>query len=138
VNFINEAVRFRGTEDPYILLGDLNVDLDRPSNSRADEILSMTVLLALEDVGDHYFHPRGRWTWSVPRNGRYVRSKTDYILAQEISDFTRWAIKIPRVHTDHRAIIAEMKLDRFYMHRRYTSCRRHLPVFSFTTTFIAK
>jgi hypothetical protein len=46
------------------------------------------------------------------REGHYVRSKTDYILAQELSDFRRWAIKIPRVNTDHRAIIAEMKLGR--------------------------
>jgi hypothetical protein len=44
-------------------------------------------------------------------------------LAQELSDFKRWAIKFPRVHTDHRAIIAEMTTDRFYIHKRYTTCR---------------
>jgi hypothetical protein len=50
-------------------------------------------------------------------------------LAQELSDFKRWAIKSPRVHTDHRAIIAEMTTDRFYIHKRYTTCRRQLPDF---------
>jgi hypothetical protein len=129
VNYVDEAVRYRGTEDPYILLGDLNVDLDRPSDTRGDNILSMIVLLGLEDVGDYYSHPRGRWTWSMKREGHYVRSKTDYILAQELSDFRRWAIKIPRVNTDHRAIIAEMKLGRLYIHRQYTTCRRRLPDF---------
>ena len=131
LHFVNEAVQYRGTNDPYILLGDLNVDLDRPKDFRGDEILSQVILMALEDVGDHYAHPRGRWTWSQYRTGRYIRSKTCYILAQELADFKRWAIKIPRIDTDHRAIIAEMHLDRFYMHRRYTCCRRHLPDFPF-------
>jgi hypothetical protein len=82
----------------------------------------LTVLLALQDVGDHYAHPRGRWTWSMKYNRRYRQSKTDYILAQELSDFKRWAIKFPRVHTGHCAIIAEMTTDRFYIHKRYTTC----------------
>jgi hypothetical protein len=59
VNYINEAIQYHGTTDPYILLGDLNVDLDHPHDSRADEILSLMVLLALQDVGDHYAHPQG-------------------------------------------------------------------------------
>jgi hypothetical protein len=41
----------------------------------------------------------------------------DYILVQEVYDFKRWAIKIPRVDTDHHAIIAEMKTDHFYLHQ---------------------
>jgi hypothetical protein len=61
VNFINEAVQYRGTKDPYILLGDLNVDVDHPKDIRDDNILSMmfcldwmisaTILLTLKDVG---------------------------------------------------------------------------------------
>ena len=50
-------------------------------------------------------------------------------MAQELPDFKCWAIKIPRVHTDHRAIIAEMTTDRWYIHKRYTTCRRQLPAF---------
>ena len=129
VSFVNEAVRYRGTDDPYIMLGDLNADLDRPRDIRDDEISSQMVLLALEDVGDHFTHPRGRWTWSQRRNGGYIRSKTCYVLAQEFGDFKRWAIKIPRLNTDHRAIIAEIRLGKFYIHRRYTCCRRNLPPF---------
>ncbi len=59
LNHINEAIQYSSMTDPYILLGDLNVDLDHPYDSCADEILSLTVLLALQDVGDHYAHPRG-------------------------------------------------------------------------------
>ena len=44
------------------------------------------------------------------REGCYICSKTDYIMAQEILDFKRWAIKIPRFNMDHRAIIAEIRL----------------------------
>ena len=28
IQYINEALQYHGTKDPYILLGDLNVDLD--------------------------------------------------------------------------------------------------------------
>jgi exonuclease III len=131
IRYINEAVQYRGTKDSYILLGDFNVDLDRPRDVRDDEIVSQVVLLALEDVGDYFSHPRGRWTWSQKRNERYYRSRTDYIMAQEIGDFQRWAIKIPRIHTDHRAIIAELRLGTFHAHRSYTSCRRSLPPFPY-------
>jgi hypothetical protein len=68
-------------------LGDLNVDFDRLDDARADVIAAQMVLLALNDVGDHFTHPRGQWTWSQVREGRYICSKTDYIMAQEILDF---------------------------------------------------
>ena len=60
MNFVNEAIQFRGTDDPYILLGDLNADLDQPQDICDDEISSQMVLLALEDVGDHFTHPCGQ------------------------------------------------------------------------------
>jgi hypothetical protein len=47
VNYIDETIWYHGTEDHYILLGDLNVKLDNPSDIHADDILSMVVLLAL-------------------------------------------------------------------------------------------
>ncbi len=72
VNYINnEAVRYCGMTDPYILHGHLTVDLDHTNDNRADKILSLVVSLALEDVGDHFAHPQGRWTWSMKYNGRY-------------------------------------------------------------------
>jgi len=111
-------------------LGDLNVDLDRLKNSRADTIAAQIVIMALEDIGDYFPHPRGRWTWSQGRHdGNYLRSKTCYIMAQEITDFKRWAIKIPRYDTDHRAILAEMHLSKAYIHRSYVCSRRSLPPF---------
>jgi hypothetical protein len=51
----------------HILLGDLNVDLDHPKDIRDDNIISMMVLLGLDDIGDHFAHPPGRWTWSMRR-----------------------------------------------------------------------
>jgi hypothetical protein len=105
--------------------------LDHPKDIRDDNILSMMVLLGLDNIGDHFAHPQGRWTWSMRRENNYRWSKMDYILVQELYDFKRWAIKIPQVDTDHRAIIAEMKTDHFYLHRRYTTCQQQLPNFPF-------
>jgi hypothetical protein len=105
--------------------------LDHPKDIRDDNILSMMVLLGLDNIGDHFAHPQGRWTWSMRRENNYRWSKMDYILVQELYDFKHWAIKIPQVDTDHRAIIAEMKTDHFYLHQRYTTCQQQLPNFPF-------
>ena len=35
IQYINEAVQYHGTTNPYILLGDLNVDLDNNHDARA-------------------------------------------------------------------------------------------------------
>jgi hypothetical protein len=116
VNFINEAVQYCSTKDPYILLGSLNADLDHPKDICNDNITTMVLLLGLDDIGDQFAHPSGWWTWSMQHESNYKWSKTDYILAQELYDFKCWAIKIPQINTNHHAIIAEMKKDCFYIH----------------------
>jgi hypothetical protein len=50
-------VQYCSTKDSYILLGDLNVDLDHPKGICNNSILSMVVLLGLGDIGDHFAHP---------------------------------------------------------------------------------
>jgi hypothetical protein len=119
VNYLIEAVRYRGSRDPYILFGDLNIDLDRLEDIRADTIAAQLILFGLIDVGNHFKHPRGRWTWSQQCGEHYICSRTDYVMAQEISDFKRWVIKTPCFHTDHRAIVTEICLGKLYIHRDY-------------------
>ena len=88
IQFINEAVQYHGTTNPYILLGNLNINLDNNHDARADDIISQIVLLALDDVGNHFPHPCGHWTWSQCHNNCYYRSQMDYILAQDTHAFS--------------------------------------------------
>ena len=113
--------------DPLILMGDLNCNPVSPSNSYGDDISTALSLLGLTDVADHFTHPRGRWTWSQWRSGRYIRSTTDFVYAQLPLDFSRWVIKIPRYNSDHRAIVTELGLSRFARsaHRRYLAQRKY-------------
>ena len=80
------------------------------------------------DVSDYFPHTRGRWTWSQMRMGRYVRSVTDCILAENPEHFRRWTIKDPRYFSDHRALIAEITLTSVASHRHYLRRRRRFPV----------
>jgi exonuclease III len=88
MNFLTEAIQYRGSCYPYILLGDLNVDLNGLEDICTDTIAAHLALYDFQDVGDHFKHPRGRWTWSQQcQIGHYLQSRTDYVMAQNVSDF---------------------------------------------------
>jgi len=128
LNWLEQATE-DGT-DPVILFGDLNCNLDFPQGGRGHDISSAMSLMNLSDVAKHFPHPRGRWTWSQWRQGRYIRSTTDYILAERPLEFRRWAIKIPRYNSDHRAIVAELTVCSRREHRRYSQQREYPISFS--------
>jgi hypothetical protein len=112
-----------------IFLGDINVDLQALDlDDRAEDIVTALELLGLKDVSSGFRHPKGRWTWSQRRQDRILRSTTDWILAEHPSNFTRWALKIPRgYHSDHRLLLAELSLAPAESHRKYIRSRRHFP-----------
>ena len=125
LSFFHEAVR--STNHNLILLGDINVDLQQIEDDRLEDIATALTLVGLQDVGNHFPHPRGRWTWSQWRQDHYIHSVTDCILAESPNDFSRWAIKIPRYDSDHRAIIAELQLSHTRLHSCYIrQCRGNI------------
>ena len=73
---------------------DLNVELWKTGSRVRDEDITAAVETAgLEDMVGHYFFPRRqvwcryRGTWSMRRQGRVVRSRTDYILGSDCRIF---------------------------------------------------
>jgi hypothetical protein len=50
MNFMTEAIRYRGSPYPFILLWDLNVNLNRLENIRADTIAAYLALYGFQDV----------------------------------------------------------------------------------------
>jgi hypothetical protein len=118
----------RDVTNHLIVFGDLNCNLACPHGSRGHDISFALSLLNLSNVAHHFPHPRGQWTWSQWREGRYIRSTTDYVLAQQPLEFTRWAIKTPRYNSDHRAIVVELTVNSRRQHLRYANSRRQFPI----------
>ena len=90
IQYINDAVQHCSTTDPlhscfWVIF---NVNLDNNHDAHEDDIISQMGLLALDDIGDHFPHPCGCWTWSQCRNDHYCCGRVDYILAQDTHEFS--------------------------------------------------
>lgn len=114
---------------PLLFLGDINVDLAQSDlDDRGEDIATALALLGLFDVSMAFQHPKGRWTWSQWREGCLLRSTTDWILAEQLEDIVKWALKCPRgYHSDHRLLLVELSLAPMETHRRYLHSRRQFP-----------
>ena len=60
----------------------------------------------VEDMTAHFLPRKRRWgrerrTWSMVREGKVVRSRTDYLLGTNISLFRNVSVRDPRHNTDH-------------------------------------
>ncbi|EJK60561.1 hypothetical protein THAOC_19061 [Thalassiosira oceanica] len=108
------AARPKGFE--FILLGDLNIKLDAPRNTREEIIAEQCDAWGLACMTRSFACARnrgmyGRWTWRHHRMGRWVSSKPDYFLA---SPRVRKRLRVarprefPHHDTDHRAIVAKI------------------------------
>ena len=99
-----------------ILLGDLNINLESPRDERDEEIAEQVDSYDLSDMG-RQFSPRrrrlakGRWTWRMKRDGRWISSQPDYLLARmgDRRRFKRVVLRDPRYsNSDHRATVATL------------------------------
>jgi hypothetical protein len=96
-----------------ILVGDLNVKLRAPRTEREETIAEQVDAMDLVDMSRHFCHRsgkrlRGRWTWRMRREGRWISSQCDYFLGRETDRrrFWRVSVRMPRYHSDHRALVA--------------------------------
>ena len=95
----------RGTA--LIVTGDLNTTLSDPENDgRGTEIVAVVTEAGLEEMAAHLLPRQRRWgrerqTWSMVREGKVVRSRTDYILGTDRSLFWNVSVWYPRHNTDH-------------------------------------
>ena len=109
------AEKPRGAD--FIVAGDLNVELGKTGNMGRDkEIMAAVAPEGLEDMAWHHFLPR-RWawcqdrrTWSMRRQGRVVRSQTDYILGSDRQIFHNVAVQEPRHNFDHFMFVGSLRV----------------------------
>ena len=90
----------RGAE--LIFLGELNVDLERTGGQRIDKEVAVAVVTMGHMYISTQFLPRRRawngyqWTWAVVKQGREMRSRTDYILGSDRQIFQNVAVQEPQ------------------------------------------
>ena len=83
------ALKERPQGTALIVAGDINTNLSDTENSgRGTEIAAALTEAGLEDMEAHFLPRKHRWgrerrTWSMVREGKVVRSRTDYILGTD-------------------------------------------------------
>jgi len=134
LNYVVEALESLPRGIPKVLLGDLNVDLEHPDTGgeRSTEIATelessgFINMLGKFSQGSRY---RERHTWSQKRNGRWIRSRCDYILATDMSAFRRVQVKDPCLYvTDHFMVRAQLQLSGTHHHQTIDKARKKFPL----------
>ena len=86
----------RGTA--LLVAGDFNTNLgDTTSNGRGAEIVASLTEAGVEDMTAHFLPRKQPWgrerrIWSMVREGRVIRSRTDYLLGTDRSLFRNVAV----------------------------------------------
>jgi endonuclease/exonuclease/phosphatase family metal-dependent hydrolase len=116
---VNKAWRECPAGAHPILVGDLNVNLRAPRTEREETIAEQVDAMDLVDMSRHFRQRsgkrlRGRWTWRMRREGRWISSQCDYFLGRETDRrrFRRVSVRMPRYHSDHRALVAVIYAER--------------------------
>ena len=94
-----------------VVVGHLNTDLEESENNRrGTEIAAAMTAAGVEDMTAHFIPRRRRWgrerrTWSMVREGRVVRSRTEYLLGTDRSLFRIVSVREPRHNTDRFMVV---------------------------------
>ena len=115
--------KLRGTA--LLVAGDLNTDLGDTENERSgSEIAAAMTESGVEDMTAHFLPRKRKWgrelrTWSMVREGKVVRSRTDYLLGTDKSLFRNVSVRDPRHNTDHFMVVGCLRSVPERDHARY-------------------
>ena len=116
------------------MAGDLNTDLeDAECDMRGTEIAAVMTSAGVEDMMAHFLPSKCRWgrerrTWSMVREGKVVRSRTDYLLGTDRSLFRNVSVWDPRHNTDHFMVVGCLRSTPEREHTQYIIGRRKIPL----------
>ena len=87
----------------------------------------------VEDMTAHFLPSKCRWgrerrTWSMVREGKVVRSRTEYPLGTDRSHFRNVSVRDPRHNTDHFMVVVCLCSAPEQEHTRYIMGRRKMPL----------
>jgi hypothetical protein len=121
-----------------IVLGDLNINLGYPRDEREEIIVDLLDEINLIDSSRRFVlrtprrnSTRARWTWCQKRRGWQHYTQPDYIMARagDVSHFRGVGFRFPRfLHSDHRAVVANIRVGRKGRLRTYRRSRQKFPL----------
>ena len=124
--------QLRGTA--LLVEGDFNTDLgNTASDGRVMDIAEALTEAGVEDMTVHFLlskRPRGRErrTWIMVREGRVIRSRTDYLIGTDRSLLRNVAVRDPRHNSDHYMVVGHLRSETAREHARYIKGRRNMPL----------
>ena len=114
--------------------GDFNANLADPEGDRRrEDIAAVMATEGLEDMSTHFL-PRWRpwrWdrrTWSMIKEGREVRSRTDYILGTDLRLFGNVSVWYPRHISYHYMVLSCLHSVSLKEHAIYFGVSKRLPL----------
>ena len=117
-----------------VVAGDFNIYLgETASDGRGTEIAAALTEAGVEDMTTHFLPRKRIWgrerrTWSMVREGKVIRSRTDYLLGTDRSLFRNVAVRDPRHNSDHYMVVGHLPGGTAQEHVRYINGRRRLPL----------
>ena len=116
------------------MVGDLNIDLgDTETDRRVSEIAAAMTEAGVEDMAAHFLSRKLKWgrerrTWIMVREGKVVRSRTDYLLGTDRSIFRNVSVRDPRHNTDHFMVVGCLRRAPAREHACYIKGRKKMPL----------
>ena len=105
------ALRYIPKGTILVVAGYLNTYLEDSENYwRGTDIAAAMTASGVEDMTAHFLPRRRKWgrerrMWSMVREGKVVRSRTDYLIGTYRSLFRDVSIRDPRHNTDHFMVV---------------------------------
>ena len=103
------------------------------SDGRGTEIAAALTEAGFEDMTAHFLPRKRRWgrelrMWIMVREGKVIRSRTDYLLGTDHSLFRNVAVRDPRHNSYHYMVVGQLRVGTAREHVRYIKGRRQLPL----------
>jgi hypothetical protein len=96
-----------------ILVGNLNFNFHAICIECVETIAKQVDVMDLVDMSRHFCQHsgkwlRGRWTWQIRREGRWISLQCNYFFGWETDRqrFRRVSVWMPCYYSDHRALVA--------------------------------
>ena len=131
IESVVDALKERPQGTALLVAGDLNKTLTEPENNkRGTDIVAALTVEGLEDMATYFLPLRRTWgrenrTRSMVREGKVVRSWTDYILGIDCPLFWNVSVRDPRHNTDHYMVLGCLHSAPEREHTKYlTGCKR--------------
>ena len=134
IDSVVAALKERPSGTELLVAGDFNINLlETEGDRRGEDIAAAMAMEGLENMSAHFLPRRRSWcrdgrTWSMIREGREVRPRTDYILGTDCRLFGNVSIRDYRHISDNYMVLGCLNRAPLREHARYLGGCKCLPL----------